>query len=76
MPTITALAARAEQHDERIVVGSVTFCMVAGVIRGEVRGTGWGGGSVSPWRTGARGNKIEQQQRWAMAIMVPWPAVG
>lgn len=51
---IAGQEARPEKHDPRITVGSVTFCMVDGVIWGKVLDIGCGGDSGSPWRAEAR----------------------
>jgi hypothetical protein len=51
--------ARPEEHDPRMTVGSVTFCMGDGGIWDGVRDFGCGGDNGSPWRARAR----QQDQR-------------
>jgi hypothetical protein len=71
---IAGQEARPEEHDPRIMVGSVTFSTVDGVIWVKVRGFGCVGDSGCPWRAGARGNKTERRWRRVVPIMVPSPA--
>lgn len=72
---IAAQPARSDKRDRRVTVGGGACGTVGGVISAKVGAVGCVSDSGSPWRGGARANKIGLWRRGRVSrIMVPWLA--